>query len=160
MSGEPIPLLRRHRAARLSGLTLVELMIALGVVAVLLTLAFPALVDHRDRLRVATVVTDLSAIQIAVNGRRADTGRFPASLAEIGWTRLDPWGQPYEYLRLEDANRGQARKDRNLVPINTDYDLYSVGPDGRSVPPLTAQHSRDDIIRAANGQYVGRAEEF
>jgi general secretion pathway protein G len=55
---------------------------------------------------------------------------------------------------------GQARKDRNLVPINSDYDLYSVGPDGRSVPPLTAHHSQDDIVRARNGAYIGPASEF
>jgi general secretion pathway protein G len=52
---------------------------------------------------------------------------------------------------------GQVRKDRNLVPINSRYDLYSMGADGRSVPPLTAQESRDDIIRANDGGYVGLA---
>ena len=55
---------------------------------------------------------------------------------------------------------GQARKDRFLVPINSDYDLYSMGPDGGSVPPLTAALSRDDIIRANNGDYFGLASGF
>ena len=55
---------------------------------------------------------------------------------------------------------GQLRKDKNLVPINTDYDLYSKGPDGKSVTPLTANSSRDDIIRANNGAYVGEAEDY
>ncbi len=142
------------------GMTLLELMIAVGVVALLATLAFPAYNDYRDRTRTAAIVNDFSAIEIALNARRADTGQWPASLAEIGWTRTDPWGQPYEYLALSNANRGQARKDRNLVPINTDFDLYSVGPDGRSAPPLTAAHSRDDTIRAANGRFIGRAEDF
>ena len=52
------------------------------------------------------------------------------------------------------------RKDRFLVPINSDYDLYSVGRDGESVAPLTAAKSHDDIVRAANGAYVGLAENF
>ncbi len=56
--------------------------------------------------------------------------------------------------------RGQVRKDRFLVPINSDYDLYSRGKDGRSVPPLTAQQSRDDIIRANDGGFIGLASEF
>jgi general secretion pathway protein G len=55
---------------------------------------------------------------------------------------------------------GQQRKDRNLVPINSDYDLYSMGPDGRSVSPLTAQASRDDIIRANDGGFVGKASDY
>ena len=55
---------------------------------------------------------------------------------------------------------GEVRKDRNLVPINTDYDLYSAGPDGNSVPPLTAAASRDDIVRANDGRFIGKAEEY
>ena len=44
-----------------------------------------------------------------------------------------------------------------MVPINTDYDLYSMGKDGQSAPALTAQKSRDDIIRANDGAYIGPA---
>jgi general secretion pathway protein G len=46
------------------------------------------------------------------------------------------------------------------VPINTDFDLYSMGPDGRSAPPLTASDSRDDIVRANNGRFVGIAADY
>jgi general secretion pathway protein G len=58
------------------------------------------------------------------------------------------------------GNIGQARKDRFLVPINSDFDLYSMGKDGRSVGPLTAQQSHDDIIRANDGGYYGLASNF
>jgi len=47
-----------------------------------------------------------------------------------------------------------------MVPINSDFDLYSMGKDGRSVAPLTAKDSRDDIVRANDGGYVGLASEF
>jgi general secretion pathway protein G len=39
--------------------------------------------------------------------------------------------------------------------LNSDYDLYSKGRDGRSVSPLTAKASRDDVIRASNGGFIG-----
>ena len=52
------------------------------------------------------------------------------------------------------------RKDRFLVPINTNFDLYSMGPDGKSVPPLTAQASQDDIIWASDGEYIGPAAQY
>jgi general secretion pathway protein G len=55
---------------------------------------------------------------------------------------------------------GQARKDRFLVPINTDFDLYSVGRDGESVASLAAVKSRDDVVRAANGAFIGLASKF
>lgn len=61
---------------------------------------------------------------------------------------------------MENASVGKKRKDKSLHPLNTDYDLYSMGPDGRSVSPLTAKASRDDIIRANNGGFIGVAEDY
>jgi len=55
---------------------------------------------------------------------------------------------------------GQARKDRFLVPLNSDYDLYSAGKDGESRPPLSAQMSQDDIVRANDGAYIGLASQY
>ena len=52
------------------------------------------------------------------------------------------------------------RKDKNLVPINSEYDLYSLGPDGDSMPPLTAKPSRDDIVMANDGKYIGPVEDY
>lgn len=53
-----------------------------------------------------------------------------------------------------------ARKDKFLVPINSDYDLYSMGPDGETHPSLNVKGGKDDVIRAANGSFYGLAEKF
>ena len=50
--------------------------------------------------------------------------------------------------------------DRFLVPLNSDFDLYSMGRDGESVAPLTAAKSREDVVRAANGAFIGLASKF
>jgi general secretion pathway protein G len=55
---------------------------------------------------------------------------------------------------------GQMRRDHFLVPVNTDFDLYSMGEDGRSQSPFTAKASQDDIVRANNGGYVGLVSEY
>ena len=55
---------------------------------------------------------------------------------------------------------GDVRKDKNLNPLNTDFDLYSLGEDGASASPLTAKNSRDDIVRANNGAYIGLGEDY
>jgi general secretion pathway protein G len=47
-----------------------------------------------------------------------------------------------------------------LVPINSTYDLYSMGKDGKTKAPITAQDSRDDIIRANDGLFIGLASDF
>ncbi|MDH4252786.1 MAG: type II secretion system GspH family protein, partial [Nitrospira sp.] len=44
---------------------------------------------------------------------------------------------------------GGARKDRFLVPINSDFDIYSMGKDKDTVAPLNPPKSHDDIIRAS-----------
>lgn len=59
-----------------------------------------------------------------------------------------------------NTNVGKLRKDKNLVPINSDYDLYSKGPDGQSSSPLTASISQDDIVRGRNGTFFGKASEY
>jgi len=77
---------------------------------------------------------------------------------------LDPWGRPYVYLKFPPskgkAPPGGARKDRFLVPINSAFDLYSLGKDGNSVAPLTAAASRDDVIVANDGGFVGLASNY
>jgi general secretion pathway protein G len=52
------------------------------------------------------------------------------------------------------------RTDKNLVPLNSDYDLYSMGKDGESQIPLTVKISHDDIIRANDGAFVGLAIDY
>jgi general secretion pathway protein G len=46
------------------------------------------------------------------------------------------------------------------VPINSDYDLFSVGLDGSSLAALTAIVSKDDIIRANDGGFIGLAANY
>ena len=102
----------------------------------------------------------------------------------------DPWGNPYQYLKIaeddEDENdngngngngndndddianeensenekKNKPRKDHFLVPVNSDFDLYSMGKDGDSKAPFTAKASHDDIVRASNGKFIGLVTGF
>jgi general secretion pathway protein G len=81
---------------------------------------------------------------------------------------LDPWGTPYQYRNLREGPHtgGEkpkfCRRDRSFNPLNYDFDLYSVGPD-RQVPThkqITVNKGADDIVRAANGRYVGVGSKF
>lgn len=56
--------------------------------------------------------------------------------------------------------QGLMRRDRNLVPLNSRFDLYSKGKDGQSQAPITARDSWDDIIRANDGSFVGLAANY
>ena len=73
----------------------------------------------------------------------------------------DPWGRDYQFLNFSAPGaNGQIRKDHNLHPLNTDFDLYSLGKDGKSQAPLTAKASHDDVIWARDGAFVGLAEDY
>ncbi|MFH1984181.1 MAG: prepilin-type N-terminal cleavage/methylation domain-containing protein [Pseudomonadota bacterium] len=65
-----------------------------------------------------------------------------------------------EAAAKENSGVGKFRSYHGTKPINTDFDIYSMGPDGKSARPLTSKNSHDDIIRANNGGYYGRASEF
>ena len=60
----------------------------------------------------------------------------------------------------EQDEKAKPRKDHFLVPVNSDFDLYSMGADGNSQAPFTAEASYDDIVRADDGRYVGLVSEF
>ncbi|MBL8360241.1 MAG: prepilin-type N-terminal cleavage/methylation domain-containing protein [Rubrivivax sp.] len=149
----------RPRSGPTRGFTLVELALGLLIMSVLIALALPSYNGWRERVKVKAAQDDIIAISAVIDSRFTDTGALPDSLADIGRSgKLDPWGNEYQYLNLMTAKgKGAARKDHSLVPLNSDYDLYSTGPDGASSPPLTAKASRDDILRANNGRFIGPA---
>ena len=120
----------------------------------------PALQQARERALNVRAIADIRIMESEIAIYIAFSFAPPVSLAVIGRAgMLDPWGNPYVYLAL-DAEKKGARKDKFLVPLNSDYDLYSMGGDGESKRPLMAAASRDDIIRALDGAFVGVAEDF
>lgn len=241
------------------GFSLIELMLAISIVGVLAALAIPNYMDFIEKARVARAVSELHALAKDINGFALGTGTYPNNLADVGLsTRLDPWGTPYQYYRIncgtvenivnmaklkllrkhspravpavyshvtqgnwhgsftdshESVQHGRAylvagggagggaggagggsgggsgnaggngggaggagggnggggppcggiggaRKDRFLVPINSDFDLYSMGKDRNTVAPLNPPKSQDDVIRASDGGFYGLARNF
>lgn len=149
---------------RASGLTLLEILVVLAIVGVLSSIAYPKYQDYRERIRVSTAIGDIRAINAVLRIYINDNSEPPPSLAAVGQaSKLDPWGRPYEYLNISGASKsvvGKARKNKNLVPINSDFDLYSKGKDGVSAGPLTAGPSQDDVVLAHDGKFVGLAKDY
>lgn len=146
-------------------MTLIELLAVLSIIGILAGMLGQRVGEMRYRAEVVKAMGDINAIQLEIDAYEASDLPLPATLAEIGrGGTLDPWGNPYVYYRFPPSNGNAppqgSRKDRFLVPINSTYDLYSVGRDGASVPPLTAKPSHDDVVRGNDGGFIGLASKF
>jgi general secretion pathway protein G len=145
-------------------LTLAELLIVMAIIATISAIVVPIISDFRERARIARTIADIKVLESEIAMFEMQNGRLPADLAEINRTATrDGWGRPYEYLSfagLGPSDKNRIRKDHNLHPLNSTYDLYSKGQDGDSKSPLTAKASRDDVIRANDGGYVGLAANY
>jgi general secretion pathway protein G len=162
---KPSTTLSPRRQRHQGGFTLLELMFGLCAVGLVLAIGMPAYRNIIERQQVTRAVRDLGLIaQQLERHKTRNSFRLPLTLSELGTSiPKDPWGRDYQYLNFNDGSPstpGLMRKDHNLHPLNSAFDLYSAGPDGRSRPALTARDSRDDVVYGRDGGFIGRASEF
>ena len=106
---------------------------------------------------VETILGNISEKDILANV--AENNVLPNTLNDIGRGDLrDPWGNPYQYLNF--ANPGTPRQDNFTFDLNTDFDVYSLGPNGLSDTNIKHADSLDDIVRTSDGGWVGTGEDF
>lgn len=136
-------------------------MIAVLIVGILAAVAMPYYGNYRNRVNTLQAANDIVGNEAVVELYLATNKTLPTSWTDIPQARrTDPWGRPYVYYDIQANGKGGARKDHALNPLNTDYDMYSVGPDGVSKSQITQKDSVDDVLRASNGTYVGIAAGF
>ena len=146
------------------GFTLIEIMIVVAIIGTVSAIAAPNYLKYREKGKIALALTDIRIIEKTISIYAIDTGGLPDSFNDLSISNnIDPWGNPYQYLRIDGGDvkgKGKMRKDHFMVPVNTDYDLYSMGKDGKSQSPFTAKASQDDVVRANNGGFVGLVSEY
>jgi general secretion pathway protein G len=146
------------------GFTLVELLIAVCASAILVAVAIGLYGNSIYKAQVQAAVRDVGVLQARIEKYHSDNNAYPTTLADLNLPATDttdPWGFQYEYINHDlVSGKGKIRRDRSLNPLNSDYDLYSVGRDGDSKFQLTAKESQDDVVRALSGAYIGLASDF
>jgi general secretion pathway protein G len=151
-----------RRRCRAAGQTIIEMMIVVLILMVLVGIAVGGYQNYRERIRVAQAITDIAAMAVTIKHYMTDNQSPPASLADVRLQdKLDPWGRTYFYLDLTtQSGKGKSRRDKKLNPLNSEFDLYSAGKDGLTQTQLTAHNSRDDVVRARDGKFIGLASDF
>ncbi len=146
-----------------AGVTLIELMIVVAIIATLAAIAVPSYIKSRYKAKIAVAISEIKLIEKEILNFHAEFNQLPDTLGQVGmdWV-TDPWGRQYQYLRLEGNNtpgiNGKRRRDKNANPVNSDFDLYSKGRDGTTTAQFNGKKARDDIVRANNGRFCDLAE--
>ena len=145
----------------ITGFTLIELLMVMAILSVLAMIGFFKYSAFIDQTKETKAIADIKDIARLIDEFNDLHGRYPETLDELGRGAFkDPWGNAYQYVSIaEDDKKGKekqkARRDRNQRPINTYYDLWSNGADGDYQQQVNGAKSRDDIIRAWDGDFVG-----
>lgn len=140
-------LIKTHKLRRMSGFSLIEILIVIALIAVLATVAIGNLggIFSGQQDKVAGLFVK-QTLDTALVPYRLDVGNYPSTeegltalmkapaSKEAKWKGaylkelpLDPWGNPYQYRYPGSKNINAARG----------YDAWSWGPDG--------SESADDI---------------
>jgi len=91
------------------------------------------------------------------------SGDLPPPFGELPPDSSFPGGDhlpPVNHLPPPSPPSPPSNRTSNFGSVNSDYHLYSRGPDGQSANSVKAQPSLDDIIRANDGSYVGTAADY
>ncbi|MBK3665367.1 type II secretion system major pseudopilin GspG [Bradyrhizobium diazoefficiens] len=144
--------IRRGRAD--AGYTLLELLVVMGVIAILTAVATPQLMGYFGKAKVQSAQLQIENINTALEMYYMENGTYPSvsvglrALVEAPpeaprWngpylknakTLLDPWGRPYQYAVTDQG----------------EYNVYSLGPSGKNVKKASSD-ARSTRASWANG---------
>lgn len=170
---------RRSQYA-VAGFTLVEILIVVVIIGILAVISLPNLFGSLEKARIARAIAEVKNLHLEIEAfRAAHGGGVPIdwSTFHSGPIPRDPWGREYVFNSFNSTiippliplppgisnglNTALARRRNGaLAPINSNYDLFSMGSDGDWHAFLIAVVSQDDIILANDGGYIGLAEDY
>ena len=151
---------RSSAIGSVAGFTIIQVITSVAILGILAAFAVPGYQIFIERARRARAIAQISEIEIAITRFAAEkSGELPADLAAMSLAGAeDPWGNSIFYVNL--ALGGAPRLDQDGSAVNEDYDLYSAGADGATSLSLVDDASKDDIVRASDGGYVGVVSEY
>ena len=130
----------RKANIRRSGFTLLEILLVVGLLALLAAFAIPALTQQADSAKVSMAQAAIGPngpISQAIDTYKFNTGVYPEELKDLISKPSDDkvaskWKGPYltDASGLKDPWDGEFQYNRDGTHNQGKYDLWSMGPDG------------------------------
>ncbi len=154
--------LRRYGVTTNKGFTLVELILVVVVIGILATVSIPAYNTYVNSAKTNRAMGEIRVLNSEIMAYSSENGgALPVSLDAINRAGLlDPWRRPYVYYNFAatapplPAAQAPLKDIINLDQLNSDFDLYSLGPNNTTAVIGGIAATDDDIVRFNDGTYV------
>ncbi|CNB98067.1 type II secretion system major pseudopilin GspG [Yersinia intermedia] len=118
------------------GFTLLEIMVVIMILGVLASLTVPSLMSNKNRADRQKTLSDIVALENALDMYKLDNGRYPTELQGINSLVIKPTELPIPrvyphngYIRRLPQDPWGSAYQMNNPGKNGDIDIFSAGPD-------------------------------
>src|ERR1700722_2583329 len=128
--------MRRQAGAGQAGVTLIEMMVVVTIIALFAALVLPKMMHQADRARTTAAHAQINAYLTALGSYKLDTGVFPTTDQGLQALRQRPeavenWQGPYLQKEIENDPWGHPYVYRFPGEHGDEPDLVSYGADGQ-----------------------------
>jgi general secretion pathway protein G len=148
------PKQRQRHLVTFAGFTMIELLVVVAILGTLAILSIPTYNEFVSRAKNGRAKQEVRVLEREIIGYFMETESLPITLGEISRGDLkDPWGNPYVYFNT-------PTRSKFGIMLNTDFDIFSKGEDGNTDPVVSSAAGKDDLVRGADGAFLGFGEDW
>ena len=128
--------LERRRQRRQAGVTLIEMLVVVTIIALFAALVMPGMFKQGDKARVTATREQIRNLQTALGAYKLDTGVFPTTEQGLQALRAAPpnvaqWAGPYLQLDIPNDPWGHPYLYKYPGDHGDEPDILSLGADGQ-----------------------------
>ena len=127
---------QRRRQRRQAGVTLIEMLVVVTIIALFAALVAPNMFKQGDKARVTAARVQINNFKAALGQYKLDTGIFPTSEQGLQSLRVNPgnvtqWAGPYLQMEVPNDPWGHPYVYKFPGEHGDEPDLISLGADGQ-----------------------------
>jgi len=126
----------RQRRSGQAGVTLIEMLVVMTIIALFVALVAPNVLKHSDTARVTAARAQIHNFNTALGSYKLDTGTFPTTEQGLQALRVKPndvnqWAGPYMPQEIPDDPWGHPYVYKYPGEHGDEPDISSYGADGQ-----------------------------